>query len=220
MKTRILLACLALVSLPVAAASLNGKVGFVTKRGQKPVLTETVVWLEPAQGSKLAPPKPANQVMRTWSKTLSPHIMTVPVGSTVEFPNEDFIKHNLFSPELFDLGLYGRGAKKSYTFTKPGIVNIYCNVHPTMSAVVHVVNTPFVTSPDATGTFKFADVPAGKYRLSAWNELAGSTAADVTVDAAGAISGSTALTIDGRTLRVTPHLNKEGKPYKSQSGDY
>jgi len=89
--------------------------------------------------------------MVTRGKMLLPHVMAVPLGSTVEFPNDDPISHNLFSlttNNSFDLGLYRKGAGKSQKFDTPGIVNVYCNVHPAMSAVIHVMATPFYAFAD------------------------------------------------------------------------
>src|SRR5256714_10289725 len=160
---------------PLAAASVGGKVNFIMKRGQTPVINETLVWLEPASG-KAAPRPPAKFQMTTRGKTLLPHVLAVPVGSTVEFPNDDPISHNLFSlssASTFDLGIYRKGAGKSQKFATPGVVNVYCNVHPTMSAVIHVMPTPYYAFADAGGSYAIHDVPAGEYKLVAWNEEGG-----------------------------------------------
>src|SRR5438477_11979056 len=140
----------ALAALPLAAATVSGKISFITKRGQNPVVNETLVWLEPAGKAVRKPPQTFQ--MMTRGKTLVPHVLAIPVGSTVEFPNDDPISHNLFSlsgGNTFDLGLYRRGAGKAHTFESPGIVNVYCNVHPNMSAVIHVMATPYFSFADA-----------------------------------------------------------------------
>lgn len=205
----------------LGAAVLNGKVMFLTKRGQKPIVNETLVWLEPLDAK--APKRPAAPFqMTTRSKAFLPHVMAVPAGSTVAFPNEDPISHNLFSlspGNTFDLGLYRKGAGKSHKFDAPGVVNIYCNVHPNMSAVVHVMPTPYYGFTDADGNYSF-DVPAGRYRVVAWNEQSGQVASEVDVTATG-VKGATLLTLDSRNFRATQHTNKEGKPYqKPSSKDY
>ena len=84
-----------------------------------------------------------------------------------------------------------------------------------MSAVVHVMGTPYYTFADAAGNYALADVPPGKYRLTAWNEQGGQTNADVEVTAAGTVGGSLALTLDSRNYRVTQHMDKNGKPYQA-----
>ncbi len=199
------------------AAPVTGSVSFVTKRGQHPIAGETLVWLEPV-GARAQRRTPETVHMTTRSKTLIPHVLAVPVGSTVTFPNEDPISHNLFSlssGNSFDLGIYRRGAGKSEKFDSPGIVNVYCNVHPNMSAVIHVMSTPYYTFADGSGRYSL-DVPPGRYKLVAWNEQGGITESLIDVGAAG-LPAPVALTIDSRNFRVTDHLNKLGKPYQAPS---
>ena len=214
-----LLACtvLTLVAFPLAAATVSGKITFVTKRGQNPVASETLVWLEPTGGKNMKRP-PATYQMMTRGKALVPHVLAIPVGSTVEFPNDDPISHNLFSlssNNAFDLGLYRKGAGKSNKFNTPGVVNVYCNVHPNMSAAIHVMATPYYTFADAAGNYALGDIPPGKYRLVAWNEQGGQSNAPIEVRPAGAVSGTLALTLDSRNYRLTQHMDKSGKPYQA-----
>jgi len=216
MKKLLLAVAVCAVSLnDLHAAVVTGKVMFLTKRGQRPVVNETLVWLDPAGR---APQRPGSAVtMTTRSKMFLPHVMAIPAGSTVNFPNEDPISHNLFSltpGHTFDLGLYRKGPGKSHKFTQPGVVNIYCNVHPSMSAVVHVMNTPWYGFADANGDYTF-DVPAGKYRVTAWNEQGGSASSDIEVKGDGKVEGATLLTIDGRNYRFVQHTNKNGQAYRA-----
>lgn len=212
---RLLAVLVCVASLPaieLSAANVAGRVSFVTKRGQHPVVNETLVWLEPA--AKTAPRKAVNLMMSTRGKTLLPHVLVVPVGSTVQFPNDDPISHNLFSlssPNNFDLGLYRRGAGKTFTFKTPGVVNVYCNVHPTMSSVIHVMSSPYFGFTDAAGNFALTDVAPGSYTLVAWNEQGGMTQSKLDVPAAGLANA--AITLDSSGYRATTHLNKENKPY-------
>jgi plastocyanin len=216
MKRFLLPAGLALaLSAGLAAAPVNGKVMFMTRRGQNPVVNETLVWLEPAGKAWKKPA--AAFTMTTRSKAFLPHVLAIPAGSSVAFPNEDPIAHNLFSltpGNTFDLGLYRRGTGKSHKFEAPGTVNVYCNVHPNMSAVVHVMSTPFYGFADASGNYSF-DVPAGKYRVTAWNEQGGTSASsDLEVKADGTVAGATLLTVDGRNFRISQHKNKFGQTYR------
>ena len=213
MKKLLLFAILVCSSLSGFSAVVSGQIRFETRRGQRPVVTETVVSLEPQETPR--PRKSEQAVVTTRSKTLLPHVVAVPVGSTIRFPNEDPISHNLFSvspSNSFDLGFYRSGAGKSETFEKPGVVQIYCNVHPNMSAVVHVMATPHYVFAAADGSFSFEGVAAGRYRLRASNEL-GETVADVVVAPNGSVSGATRLTIDTRKFRGGSHMNKHGQPY-------
>ena len=220
MKRLLGLAGLLAMAAPLAAATVGGKVNFVMKKGQNPVVAETLVWLEPVAGKPAAKP-PAKFQMTTRGKTLIPHVLAVPLGSTVEFPNDDPISHNLFSlssASTFDLGLYRKGAGKSQKFTTPGLINVYCNVHPTMSAVIHVMPTPYYAFADAAGNYSIRDVPAGKYKVVAWNEQGGQTSTFVDVGAAGA--ANVALTLDSSNYKAAAHMNKVGKPYTAPPRDY
>ena len=203
----------------LSAATVAGKVSFVTKRGQNPIAAETLVRLEPV-GTHAPKVAPGRFQMITRGKMVVPHVLAVPVGSTVDFPNEDPISHNLFSlssNNAFDLGLYRKGAGKSQQFNTTGLVNVYCNVHPNMSAVIQVLDTPYFTFSDPTGNYTIANVPAGRYRLIAWNEQGGEVESPVEVSGAGNVAGNVALMIDSRNYRLTQHLDKNGKPYQAPS---
>ena len=208
---------LAACAIPLLAADLlavqvSGTVSFVTKRGQRPIAEETLVWAEPIAARNPVKTPPATTEITTRGKMLLPHVLAVPTGSTVSFPNEDPISHNLFSlsaGNAFDLGLYRKGPGKTQKFDTPGVVNIYCNVHPNMSAVVHVMPTPYFAWADASGKYSI-EVPPGKYRVVAWNEQGGQSEATVDVSTPTMVS----LTLDSRNVRLKQHLNKEGKPYQ------
>lgn len=206
----------AIAALPLAAANVTGKIAFVTKRGQNPVPAETLVWVERISDVSFRP-RPGTFQIVTRNKVLVPHVLAIPVGSTVIFPNDDPISHNLFSlssNNAFDLGLYRKGAGKSQKFDAPGIVNVYCNVHPNMSAVIHVMATPYFAFADANGNFSVSNVPAGKYRLVAWNEQGGQN--ETPVEITGAASPMpVALTLDSRNYRASQHMDKTGKSYQA-----
>jgi plastocyanin len=207
-----------IAALPLAAANVTGKIAFVTKRGQNPVPAETLVWVEPVSG-RAPRVAPATFQITTRNKTLVPHVLAIPVGSTVTFPNDDPISHNLFSlssGNAFDLGLYRKGAGKSQKFETPGIVNVYCNVHPNMSAVIHVMATPYFAFADEKGNFSVPNVPSGKYRLVAWNEQGGQN--EVPLEITGSsLPAVISMTLDSRNYRATQHMDKAGKPYKAPS---
>lgn len=173
-------------------------------------LENAVIVFEPERG--VARPKPVVAEMATIRKEFAPRVLVVPVGSTVNFPNQDPILHNVFSVSgrnSFDLGLLGKGAGKSATFREPGIVRVFCNVHHAMFAYVYVVASPFATRPDAQGGFRFDDLPAGRGKISAWHERG--TPIERTLDLPA--SGPVELSIEISLPRVPPHKNKFGKTY-------
>jgi plastocyanin len=132
----------------------------------------SVVTLEPV-GGKVKRPSPRHRVMEQRDRDFAPHVLVVPVGSTVAFPNFDGIFHNVFSrSELkpFDLGLYRNGQAREMVFDKEGVVQIGCNLHDNMSAYVVVVSAPSYSVTDSAGNFHFRSLQPGKYRLRAWSE--------------------------------------------------
>ncbi len=109
------------------------------------------------------------------NKSFDPHLLVVPVGSVVAFPNHDPFFHNVFSlfeGKRFDLGLYEAGSTRDVHFDKPGIAYIFCNIHPEMSAVVVALDTPYYGISDARGQIIITAVPPGKYMLRVWHESA------------------------------------------------
>src|SRR5215831_18465435 len=80
------------------------------------------------------------------NKMFTPHILPVTAGATIDFPNGDPIFHNAFSTysgQIFDIGLYSPGKSRSVRFERPGIVRVFCNIHPSMSAIILVLTTPY-----------------------------------------------------------------------------
>ena len=189
-------------------------------KGDRPAedIGQAVVWLE--TGSP-APGPSVKAEIGTSDKAFAPHVLVIPVGSSIDFPNHDPFNHNVFSlseENPFDLGLYGRGEARSVRFGKAGIVRVYCNVHAQMSAIVVVRDNPYFAQPSSDGSFTLPAVPAGSYRLHLWHERAEEVSRDVTVPAAGL--GDLALELDARGYQFKPHLNKHGQPYPQQGRRY
>jgi plastocyanin len=134
-----------------------------------------VIWLKRLDGATPHVAPAQNQIVTQREKTFLPHILAVPVGTSVQFRNDDRIYHNVFSiakPNEFDGGIRATGATYVKTFTHPGVVEMLCNIHATMSAYVVVVDSPFYAKAQASGAFSIHNVPAGRYDLSAWHESA------------------------------------------------
>lgn len=106
-------------------------------------------------------------------ETFFPHVLPVFKGTTVEFPNEDPIFHNVFSlsrTKSFDLGRYPMGVSRSVTFEKPGLVPVFCHLHSDMSAIVLVLDNPYFSVPDNSGEYRIENIPAGVHTIVAWHE--------------------------------------------------
>jgi plastocyanin len=128
---------------------------------------------------------PQRVSIRQTNEEFVPHVVAVTAGSTVEFPNDDLIFHNVFSlsrAATFDLGRYPRHASKARTFTKPGVVKVFCHLHSHMSAIVRVFSHPYFAVPDRNGRFTIPDVPAGRVAVTAWHERAGEVTHMATVE--------------------------------------
>ncbi len=158
-----------------------------------------IVWLEAsgapsaaaALGTPNGVPPPGKQqryVLDQRNLAFVPQVLVVPVGATVEFPNNDRVFHNVFSfkdGKRFDLGLYPIGTVKQLRFDKPGLSRVFCNIHPGMAAYVMVVDTPYFAISDDDGRFMVRGVPAGSYTYRAWRP-GGTTLTDSIAVAPGA----------------------------------
>ena len=136
-----------------------------------------VVWLKRLDGAMPRTASRPNQIITQREKTFLPHVLAVPLGTTVEFRNDDRIYHNVFSiakPNDFDAGIRKTGATYTRTFTHPGAVELLCNIHSTMNAYVYVVDSPFFAKAQASGAFSIRGVLPGRYELAAWHEAASS----------------------------------------------
>lgn len=150
------------------------------------------------------------------ARQFRPRVLVVPVGTTVTFPNLDPFNHNVFSlsgANSFDLGLYGREETESKRFTRPGVVKVYCNIHPRMTGVVVVRDNAWYAQPAADGAFSIADVPPGTYTLVVWHERANALRREVVVPAGG-LSGLD-LALDASGFQFVQHRNKNGQEYGS-----
>lgn len=127
-----------------------------------------------------------------------PHLVAVTTGSSVAFPNDDPFFHNVFSlsrGSTFNLGRYASGVTRSRTFSKPGIVKVFCELHSHMSAVVRVFDHPWFAVPDNRGVFAIADVPAGEHTVVAWHERIGERRDRVTIRPGQATEASFTLPV-------------------------
>lgn len=124
--------------------------------------------------------------LRQENETFVPRTLAVTKGSTVDFPNNDPFFHNVFSlsgAANFNLGRYPRGETRSQTFSKTGIVKVYCQIHSHMSATILVLDHPYFTVPATDGNYELSNLPPGEYTVVGWHERVGERAARVRVQA-------------------------------------
>jgi plastocyanin len=149
-------------------------------------------------------------------KMFQPHLLVVPTGSLVAFPNRDPFFHNVFSlfnGRRFDLGLYETGTSHSVPFNREGVSYIFCNIHPNMGAVIVSVSTPYFAVATQT-TAQLHHVPPGMYLLKVWAEDA--TAASLEKASRRIKVGEENIDAGGIDIVLHPrqaHTDKFGKPY-------
>lgn len=195
----------------------SGKAGKVDQ-------SNVVVWLKGVGGSGEAHNANQNSVrprfeIRQTHKRFEPHILPVPLGSVVSFPNLDPFFHNVFSMydgNRFDLGLYEAGASHSVTFDRPGVCFIFCNIHPEMSAVVVVVEAPYYAVSNSAGQVSIANVPPGRYHVYAWHERARNATPEalppeINISTDHPILPTISL-VESSDV-IAPHKNKYGRDY-------
>jgi plastocyanin len=155
-------------------------------------MRDFIVYIEGPAGPKIAPPeKPAQVITRRVTQEgaiFSPHVLPVLVGTTVEWPNNDKILHNVFSfseTKPFDLELYKAPVVKSVTFDKAGRVDVFCSIHTRMNCILLVLENPYFAAADAKGGYSITNVPAGSYKLKAWHERLPPLVKDIVVPESG-----------------------------------
>ena len=183
----------------------------------KPDIARTVVYLASAKSLDSVPPPATPAVVAQRNKSFDPPFSVISVGAAVEFPNWDHFDHNVFSRSpaapAFDLARYPYGQSKSVKFQKVGAIQLFCNIHPDMRAVVFVAPNPFFARADDAGHFSIHDVPPGSYDLVAWNERCTDVHQKITVAAGPSAEISLTLSEDrGSVIADNP------APEKNQYG--
>jgi plastocyanin len=160
------------------------------------------VYIEGATGTKpVVPDKPVQVITKRvlqQGAIFTPHILPVLVGTTVEWPNNDKILHNVFSfseAKPFDLGLYKEPDVGRVTFDKPGRVDVFCSIHTRMSCVILVLENPYFATTNDKGWYSIANVPPGTYKLKAWHERLPSQTQEIVVPEHGEVKVDFALGI-------------------------
>ncbi len=211
---------------PLFAATLTGRVQLAQldeaaakKQGGH---SGVVIWLETieAQPSKLV--RKHVQMLQK-NKSFIPHILAIQTGTYVDFPNLDPIFHNAFSNfdgQLFDVGLYPPGSSRSIRFTKPGIVSVFCNIHPSMSAAIVVIDSDHFATSDQAGNYMIPDIPAGNYQVHFYYERATQETLQRLIRPVAVTDGDLeveTVPISEAGYRPVGHKNKYGREYQSRT---
>ncbi|MEO7274418.1 MAG: hypothetical protein ABIX28_02895 [Vicinamibacterales bacterium] len=175
------------IRLAIAQRAALPSGAYAARTVTRPVLrpgttADVVVFIRDIAGAGLLPVTHTSIVQR--DESFEPRVVAITRGSTVDVPNADPFFHNVFSLSsgaAFDLGQYKRGDSRTRVFTHAGLVKVYCHVHSQMSASILVLDNDYFTRPQADGRFTLEDVPAGTFRVSAWQERLGETVTSVVV---------------------------------------
>jgi plastocyanin len=210
----------AALALRLSAGTVSGEVRLMsdsTAHRQKD-FSGVAVWLTtPGKADSRLPKKRA--LMEQKDKKFIPHVLVIETGTTVDFPNLDPIFHNAFSNfsgQIFDLVLYPPGSSQSVRFRRPGIVRVFCNIHPSMSAVIVVVDSSYFTTTEEDGSFSIPDVPAGAYRVHFFHERATPENLERLTASASVTAGISKLqpvSISETGYLPVAHKNKYGRDY-------
>jgi len=194
---------------PASPGEITGRVSLLGSDGKTAPAADAVVWV-PDLSTREAPAPPG---MASKAKTFAPHVVVVPRGGTVVFANLDRIYHNVFSTtagQAFDLGLYRNGESRSHRFAAPGLVAVYCNIHPKMAGYVRVVEGAWCMT-DASGAFRIPGVAAGRHTVHLWHERGGEREVEARVPPGK--SADVQATLDASRFRQALHKNKHGQDY-------
>ena len=166
LKSALFMTCFGFItSTAFCGGTVTGTVDVALAKYKK----DAVVYLKGVKGS-VAPQK---AIMDQKNLFFSPHVLAVPVGSSVDFINSDKVNHNVFAADAckkFNLGTYNPGMSKAVVFDKPCVVNLLCNVHSEISGFVVVTENPYFSVTGVDGKFTIKNVPAGTYEITAWSE--------------------------------------------------
>jgi plastocyanin len=166
------------VTTPVSVYQRGTAVKLGKETEEDPIAYERLRVVLYLDGAGPAPDDPESHALQLQQldRRFLPDLVVVPVGSTVSFPNLDPIFHNVYSlskPKTFDLGSYDKGQTRKVAFPKPGIVDVYCHLHPNMAATIVVTPNRWYARPDRSGQFRIPNVPPGQYTVVAWHKSAG-----------------------------------------------
>lgn len=206
----------ALLALALAGGptvTVKGKVTVHKSDGSgSPDASDVVLFI----GDVDQPVKGVTAIIKQKERQFVPRVLVVAQGTDVKFPNEDNIKHNVFtnSPNIvFDLGEYAKNEGKSRTFDKTGEADIYCNIHAEMISYVLVAPSKLFAITGKDGAFEIKDVPAGKHKLVVWERFARPKLQKIDIDAAEG-AAPLAISVEEKTSAEDPHTDKRGDPYK------
>ena len=156
--------------LPVIIEAASLTVSIKSTAGDK--VENAVITLSGKQKNTITNKHNRTYIVDQIDKTFVPHVKVIPVGSQVNFPNKDNIRHHVYSfseSKKFELPLYKGTPAKPVTFGRPGVVVLGCNIHDWMRGYVYVSDTPYFAKTDKSGNASIQNLPSGEFTLTIWH---------------------------------------------------
>jgi plastocyanin len=199
---------------PNTGSVIHGKVKILKFDGNERIdRSNVVLFLDHVPADTLIIPNRPNLVISQENRQFDPRVISIVKGTTVDFPNDDIVFHNVFSlskSKSFDLDIYSPGELKTVTFSRTGWVKVYCNIHPSMIAHIIVLDNPYFDQTDEMGLFVIPDVPAGDYIIRVWHEFGSEIRKNIHISDALQYNINFEIQEDKRFIQ---HKNKFGDPY-------
>ncbi|HWO24926.1 MAG TPA: hypothetical protein VNO30_39565 [Kofleriaceae bacterium] len=199
-----------------ATGRVTGRVTVTEADGKPAAGAEVIVYVV---GFTESPAKTTTTISQQ-GRRFVPDLVAITAGDRVAFPNDDSFLHNVFSQSparKFDLGSYRRGEQKDKEFPAPGVVDVYCNIHPEMAATILVVPNRRHTRAKSDGRFVLDGVPPGDWTVFAYTRRAVKPASAKVTVTAGAEAAVELAVVRGAEAE---HRNKYGTKYTSSGGTY
>ena len=179
-------------------------------------VSETVVTATPAAGNVGPSTNLKTAVMDQRDLAFVPRVIVVGVGTSVNFPNNDAVSHQVYSfsaAKPFQLPLYRGQVHMPVIFDRPGLVVLGCNIHDLMVGYIYVTDAPYFGKTDSGGALQLKGLPGGDYRIVIWSPFIADPPASL----------SRAIHIDGNessTIRVqlSQALRAEPQPRPRRRG--
>jgi plastocyanin len=162
------LGCASMLLIAMCQSALAAEVTLlVSDAGGKPVADAVVAFYDGK--TPAINPNAAGKIVQK-NKMFNPKVTIVQTGTSINFPNEDTVRHHVysFSPaKKFELKLYAGVPTNPVPFEQAGVVTLGCNIHDSMVGYIYVVDTPFFAKTDDKGktVLKLND---GQYSYQAW----------------------------------------------------
>jgi len=218
MRALLVIAAIASVAHAGPTGRVVGTVKVTEATGKPASDADVIVYIVGAIDPPGSPRAPGPKVtVEQKGRKFVPDLIAITVGDTVSFPNRDAFLHNVFSQSgtrKFDLGSFKKGDTKDKEFPAPGVVDVYCNIHPEMAATVLVLPNRHHTRTGPDGSFTLEGIPPGEWTLFAYTRRAAkpvSTRVKVFAD------GDSSVDLTLQRGGEPPHRNKFGEKYRPET---